>query len=242
MKELISKKLEEFRAVDKSDPRIRKWLHDSDQWFWMYTVMKLTGRPLSRYQILSILKGELDENLPLDVYEFLHSCSFVCKDMEECIGMQQDPDVKLLMRWYGMAFNEEFKYRTRNPVVYQWNYVPCHFLDVPANVEQLLKKNALQWKDTEPVERACRLMLEFLRIYPFDDDSLIMASFLVMYELMRGGVPIPSLTAGEQEFNDLAAAYLGRGEEAPMMEMFERSVLNRLEAVITVCRQAAEEN
>ena len=46
----------------------------------------------------------------------------------------------------------------------------------------------------------------------------------------------------EQEFNEMMAAYLDTGDIAPITEMFERSLLNRLEAVLQVLRQAMEVN
>lgn len=240
MQELILKKKNEYLSIRGSDPQLRKWLKDSDLWHWLYTVMRLTGKPVSRRQILDLLGGALDENLPLNTYEFVHGCAAVHKDMEASISMQSEPDLKMLQRWYEMAFGKDFAFRRNNPVVYQWNFVPPHFYDVKELTETMLRRYAGGRNREFPVQRALDMALELFQIYPFGDETFVMAWFLLMYELTKASVPVPSLNVGEQEFNDLVAAYLSRGNKKPIEELFENGVLERLDAVISVCRQAAE--
>ena len=241
MREVIAEKLNEIRQLKPHDPQLRKWLRDSDLWYWLYTVLRLTGRPLGRQQIVSILSGELDESVPLGMYEFVHGCAAVYKDMEECRQMQSSPDFRLLKRWQRMAFGEEKGLRDTNPVVYQWNYVPPHFREVPVAMNRLFRDAAAHVPE-DLCERTAELACGLLALYPYGEDSMVMAGFMVMYELIEAGVPLPSLTVGEQEFNEMMAAYLDTGDSAPITEMCERSLLNRLEAVLQVLRQAMEVN
>ena len=176
MQELIGKidqKRTEYLNHRGNDPQLRKWLKDSDLWHWLYTVMRLTGKPVSRRQIIDLLGGALDENLPLNVYEFVHGCAAVHKDMEASIQMQADPDVRMLLRWYEMAFGKEGAFRRNNPVVYQWNFVPPHFYDVKDMTDALLRRHASHHAQPDPVERALDLALGLLRIYPFGDETLV---------------------------------------------------------------------
>ncbi len=239
MRDTIAEKLKEFRALKGSDPALKKWLRDSDLWYWLYTTLRLMGRPLSRQQIVKILEGGLDESVPMGMYRFIHGCASVYKDMEECLEMQSSPDVRLLKRWFRLSFGEEKSLRDNNPVVYQWNYVPPHFREVPLALSQLFR--SAEQSEEDLIDRSLTLAAGFLALYPFGEDSIPMAGFLIMYEFIAAGVPIPSLTVGEQEFNGLMARLLETGDMTPMTEMFERSLLNRLEAVLQVLRQAAEE-
>jgi hypothetical protein len=82
--------------------------------------------------------------------------------------------------------------------------------------------------------------LDFLKIYPFGEESIIMAGLLMMYVMMSYGCPLPSLTAGERDYTMLVYKYIHDGDPEPFISMVERSTLNRLEAVISLCRQARE--
>ncbi len=241
MKELIAEKLDEYRSIRSRDPQLRKWLKDSDLWYWLYTVLRLMGRPLTRQQIVMMLEGKLDESLPLDLYGFVHGCAAVYKDMEECIQMQSSPDLRLLRRWYAMASGSECSLRDTNQVVYQWNYVPPHFRELPQALSRALKK-ASSIRGEDPAAAAAENVIEFLSLYPFCEDSIVMAGFMVMYEFIEADIPIPSLTVGEREFNEMIASCLGGESPERLTGVFERSLLNRLEAVLQVCRQAVEAN
>ena len=241
MEELIRSKLEEFKRLRGSDIELNAWIRDSNLWYWIFSALRLNGTPLDRKTIVSVLSGELQENLPLDTYSFIHGYAAVYKDMVDCLEMQAHPDLKILGRWYCNIFNaEELEFRRNNPVVYQWDFVPPHFLDVKKLTEDLLRQAYKSRGEGYFLEKACMLHLDLLKIYPFGENSILMAGILMMYVLMAYGCPLPSLTANEQDYSNLIYKYIHDGDPAPFISMVERSVLNRLDAVIEICRQARE--
>ncbi len=241
MEELILSKLDEYKRLKGSDPQLSAWIRDSNLWYWLYSALRLYGKPLDKHQILSILAGELQENVALDTYSFIHGYSAVYKDMVNCLEMQANPDLKILSRWYCTIFStDEAQFRRTNPVVYQWDFVPPHFLDVRKLTDSLLKNSYKSRDEGYFLENACMVHLDFLKIYPFGEESIIMAGLLMMYVMMSYGCPLPSLTAGERDYTMLVYKYIHDGDPEPFISMVERSTLNRLEAVISLCRQARE--
>ncbi len=241
MKEIIISKLDEFKRLRGHDLQLNAWLRDSDLWYWLYSALRLNGKPLDKQQILSVLSGELQENLPLDTYSFIHGYAAVYKDMVDCLEMQANPDLKIMHRWYCSVFGtDEAEYRRNNPVVYQWDFVPPHFLDVRDLLDSMLKKAYASRHSDYFIDNAAMLHLDLLKIYPYGKNSIIMAGILMMYVLMSYGCPLPSLTANEVDYSNLIYKYIHDGDPEPFISMVERSVLNRLEAVIEICRQARE--
>ena len=242
MQQIIAAKLKEFREIKPSSSALDKWIKDSSLWYWLYTAMRINGTPLDRGQILSILDGELIENLPLDTYSFIHNYAAMYNDMLGSIQMQTTPDLKLLGRWYQMLFEEEPVLRRDNPVIYQWDHVPVHFLQLKDELQALLRRfDRTRW-DWSPIDRAVLLHLEFLKLYPYGEQSVCMAGALMMYSLLEDGFPLPGLSANEQDYNVAVGKYINKGDAGLMTDLTERGLLNRLESVIEVCRQAAEAN
>ncbi len=242
MQELIAEKLKEFRSLKPSSAALDKWIRDSSLWHWLYNALRINGTPLDRKQILSVLSGQLIENLPLDTYSFIHNYAAVYADMLTSIQMQASPDMKLLSRWYMMLFEEEPVFRNTNPVVYQWDHVPVHFLEIKDALSALLRRYGKPRWDGSPIDRAAMLHLDFLKLYPYGENSICMAGVLMMYSLMEDGFPLPGLSANEQDYNVAVAKYINKGDAGLFTDIVERGLLNRLESVIEVCRQAAEAN
>ena len=241
MEDLIRSKLYEFKRLKGNDIQLNVWIRDSNLWYWLYSALRLNGRPLDKQTILSVLDGELQENLPLDLYSFIHGYASVYKDMVDCLEMQAHPDLKILERWYCNIFQtEELEFRKNNPVVYQWDFVPPHFLDAKKLTDKLLKDSYKTRDEGYFLEKACMQHLDLLKIYPFGENSIVMAGVLMMYVLMAYGCPLPSLNANEQDYSNLIYKYIHDGDPEPFISMVERSVLNRLDAVIEICRQARE--
>ena len=58
--------------------------------------------------------------------------------------------------------------------------------------------------------------------------------------LLQAGIPLPSYPVSEDEYRRLMASCINEGDEEPFCNMHYRSLINRLETVIRVYREAAE--
>ena len=79
-----------------------------------------------------------------------------------------------------------------------------------------------------------------INIYAYGQDSVTMALLASAYALLQAGIPLPSYPVSEDEYRRLMSACINDGDEAPFCNMHYRSLVNRLETVIQVYREALE--
>jgi len=240
MQNLIDGKLKEIREVGVANRELRSWIDRSNLWYWIYSVMQAEGSRIERSKIVDILDGKIVENAQLEDYRFILGYDEAYKDMRSCIQMDQDADEKHLMRWAEMLLGREVEFRRGNPVIYEWNHIPPVAADSERSTCTILKGYAFERRKGASVRNIALMHLEFLRLYPFDRDSIRIAGLLTAYSLLREGYPLPGLSLGDIEYNKMIDGYVNRRETEEFVGIFERSVLNRLESVLQICRQAAE--
>ena len=243
MYDIISEKSKRLASYRASSPEIFKWLRESDLWHWLYSMQKIKGEPIGKRDIVDILAGKIVESAPVEAYTFAHNCVALRRDMESCIQMGSHVDVRMLQRWYSMLLGKEAVYRRNNPIIYEWEHIPPHFQDIPVETDNLFKLSHMNRGGSTPTEHAALLHLEFLRLYPFGEDTADMGFVLLMYSLMQEGLPLPMLTSDDREYNGLVAEYMAHQDAGPFIEMLERSLVNRLESALQICYQLpAKEN
>jgi hypothetical protein len=217
------------------------WIDESSLWGWIFTCLKLRGTPVEKGDVVSILRGEIMEQIPLEIYDFVYRCRDVYKDIKSSLEMKNSLTVKLLNRYYCMVFEEsQATYRQNNPVVYEWKYNPPHFYDIEDQLDLFFRNFAVDRKKQDPLTAATVMHLRILEIYPYGENSVTMASIALLYLLMEEELPIPHLFASEQEYNTQVSAYLNSGDISLFNEMLGRSILNRLNVLLQVS-EAAEE-
>lgn len=236
----LQKKLETYRDCRPSNPEYKAWEEESALWGWLFSCMRFRGTPLEKAQVVSILRGELLENVPLEHYGFLHRYREVYRDIRSGLEMRSTLTAELLNRYFEMLLLQPAAFRMDNPVVYQWSYNPPHFREVGSQMDLLFRRMALERRTEDPLTIAARTHLGILEIYPYGEDSVTMAGVGLLYVLMEEGFPPGSLFASEQEYNGQIAAYLKSGNESAFREMLGRSLINRLDVLIQVCRAAEE--
>lgn len=227
MKEILKEKLAAFKNSYFENKEFNVWLRDSDLWVATYGVLRLRGIEMGKKELVDVLEGKLMEDLPLDIYGYAHGFRDLFKDMKACLQMQQSLTSKLLNRFYNMLYGGD-GYRRDNPVVFEWNFVPPHFNSIETEIDMLCKEIE---KEPDPIERAINIHLGIDSIYPYGKDTAVMALIAMYYELMKDGVPLPSFTVDDEEYNTIIKNYLSGGVD-DFSEMFARSEINRLEQVM----------
>ena len=244
MYKIIEEKNELLKTYRRRSAELAKWLQQSDLWYWIYSYYQIKGAPMRKRDIVDILDGKIVESVPIDAYAFIPGCAQLQKDMQSCVEMQNHPDMKLLERWASMVYGEVPALREKNPIVYEWEHIPMHFAELPQELDKLFKKAHTGRFSGTPIERAAWLHLEFLRLYPYGEDTAKMGFLLLMYSLMQAGLPLPQLNLTDREYNSLVADYLNEMKGSglrPFCDMLERALVNRLEAALQICYQIPEE-
>lgn len=238
MQEKIETKLKEYKDNFPKNQSFKTWLSKSNLWSWIYSVFRVQGQKVSKPCIVDLLEGTLRDEAPLSCYSFVQSFKEVTKDMGEESLMQSSPSVKLYKRWAEMMSCRA--YRKSNPVVFEFGLIPCHFNTIDEELEKAFKKFALSknlW-----IEKCVVLFLDLIKIYPYEEESIDMAMIMLMYCLICKGCPIPELSVSQEEFNSLIAPYMDEKEDfTAFLNMFEKCIYNRLDAVVIFEKQALEQ-
>jgi len=233
----IEEKLNLFNKKKPMNIEFTSWFDESSLWGWIFTCLNLRGTPLEKGVVVSILRGEIIENVPLELYGFVHRYRDIYKDIKSNLEMKSSLNEKILKRYYCILLEQkEANYRQNNPVIYEWGYNPPHFLDINEQMELLFKRLATDWKNHDPLTRAAKTHLQILEIYPFGEASVTIASVALLYLIMESGLPVPHLFASEQEYNQQVSEYLNSGNDAAFREMLGRSIINRLDVLLQVCQ------
>ena len=237
----IEEKRKRFLKDRPDDPAFASWEEESALWGWLFSTMRLLGTPLEKGQIVSIMRGEILEDVPLERYGFLHRYRDVYRDIRSGLDMELNLSASLIDRYCDMLFDKPAAYRDRNPVVYEWSYNPPHFSEVPEQMELLLRRHARRRREADPVTAMAEMHLGMLEIYPYGEDTLALAGVALLFEIQSAGLPAGSLFVSEQEYHSQIASYLRTGHVEPFREMLMRSLINRLDVLLQACEAANEQ-
>ena len=82
--------------------------------------------------------------------------------------------------------------------------------------------------------------MELNRLYPYGEDTVLMSMTALLYCILRLGLPAPELSIGDIEYNKMAVKYFEDRDIEPFADMLKRSIFNRLDQVLGIIKQAAE--
>ena len=237
MKELLNEKLREYRALGPVLPEARKWLDESNLWMFLYTVLRQRGVRVEKKTLLEILSGQILEDVPIDLYGFCFRLRDVYKEMISAVEMQASLNVKMLDGWCReLLQREEPLHRRDNSVVYDIGFIPCHFNELSEQLDRLFRSvSAL----SDGVQKAAQLQMGIVKLYAYGEDSVTMALVASAYALLEAGIPQPSYPLNDGEYAKLMSAFINDGDEEAFCGMHVRSLINRLDTVIQVYKEAA---
>ena len=242
MQEIIDGKLKELKELGAVSRDLKTWVDQSNLWYWIYSLFELEGTPVERKIIVDIVDGKIVENAPLDVYRLILNFKDVYSDMRSCAEMDQDADPKILLRWAEMLLEKDVIFRKGSPVIYEWNHIPPVAAESEGETTRLLREYARRRRSGITIRDMGIEYMEILRLYAFDRDTVRVAGLVLMYNLLREGYPLPGLFLSDTEFNKMIDEYVNNADENSFVNLLERSVLNRLDSVLQLSKQAAEIN
>ena len=248
MFEMINKKAGELKALNPSNPEFKKWVDQSNLWYWLYFDLTMQGIKVTKRQVADVLAGQLLEDAPMEVYGYIHRFAAIYRDMKSYILMKSNLTPNMLDKWCSDLFPETDEEgnpkpvrRTSTSAIYEWGHIPPHFRELNERMVSLLRACDRQRFEGNYMDRLTQLYAGLLYIYPYGDRSPIMAGIALIYSLLEEGLPVPGLPVGEQEYNSLVAEYMEHGNFEPLESMLERSIYNRLEEVYQAALAVSEE-
>ena len=248
MIELIEGKLKELRDDFPSNPEFRTWMQQSDQWSWIYSILRIRGEKVHKTAVAKMIQGSLSEEISLHSYAMADNFRNVYQDMVSYISMSTDLELKMVCRWTKMLLRMDQSvpdndiFRKNRNVVYEWDLIPEPEENVPGRFTELIKEYKLAGIDKkDPLKRAVKLHMEINRLYPFGEETTLISMSVLMFSLLELGYPLPQLSLDDREYNKIMAEYIENGSTDTFKDVLEKSIYNRLDAAVNLAKQAVEQ-
>lgn len=222
------------------EPEVRKQLKQDELCDLIYTALHLDGSVFLKDQIRDIIQGNamgavkeatIQDHMSIEqhVDAFAH--------IDDLLAMDTDIDMRVLEELNDIICGSEGPiWRSSNPVLYTYDYMPPHYNEVNDKASQLIKwyYHADEETNGNHVLKAALLHNKLIELYPFAYSNEATARILMYFSLMRLGYPIFELRVNEQEYNDAIIEYLKHKNIEPFYKLLERSLYNRLCALVQI--------
>ena len=136
-----------------------------------------------------ILKGDLQRDVPVKDYVFMENFCNVINVAYNCLELGNYLDKYFLISAYRILIEDESGYfRKTNPVVYSYNHVPTHALDIEEKLDDALRRVYSLEAGNNVILKAMYIHNKLIEIYPFSQYSGELAVFAMNYYLMENGL------------------------------------------------------
>ena len=185
-----------------------------------------------------ILKGDLQRDVPVKDYVFMENFCKVINVAYNCLEMGNYLDKYFLISAYRIIIEDESGYfRKTNPVVYSYNHVPTHALDIEEKLDDALRRVYSLEAGNNVILKAMYIHNKLIEIYPFSQYSGELAVFAMNYYLMENGLaPINMPISREDYFNIVGDCLKGHRQEE-FYNFLCRAVYDKMQGTIDACRE-----
>lgn len=185
-----------------------------------------------------ILKGDLQRDVPVKDYVFMENFCKVINVAYNCLEMGNYLDKYFLISAYRILIEDESGYfRKTNPVVYSYNHVPTHALDIEEKLDDALRRVYSLEAGNNVILKAMYIHNKLIEIYPFSQYSGELAVFAMNYYLMENGLaPINMPISREDYFNIVGDCLKGHRQEE-FYNFLCRAVYDKMQGTIDACRE-----
>ena len=185
-----------------------------------------------------ILKGDLQRDVPVKDYVFMENFCKVINVAYNCLEMGNYLDKYFLISAYRILIEDESGYfRKTNPVVYSYNHVPTHALDIEEKLDVALRRVYSLEAGNNVILKAMYIHNKLIEIYPFSQYSGELAVFAMNYYLMENGLaPINMPISREDYFNIVGDCLKGHRQEE-FYNFLCRAVYDKMQGTIDACRE-----
>lgn len=245
----IQRKLTRLESRKPWEQQRCDFLRQTDRTDWVFSCLRLSGSALSRESVQKILRGELVTDVALSDHLKLHSYVDAMKGLEDMKEMRYDILCRSgIQALYQAVFGEEPRYRRRDPVLPQWDYLPPHFTELEEEMTALYNE-AERWQDgaplsdgrrSNPLLQACVVHMRLLEVYPFGEQTEDLARFAMLYIMLCAGLPVTAIAMSEQEYNVCIMNFLRSGDILPFYRVMERSVYNKVEVMLQITAEDSD--
>lgn len=188
--------------------------------------------------IEGILNGNLQRDVPVKDYVFIENFCNLIRVAFSCLEMGNYLDKHFLISGYRILTEDENGYfRKSNPVLYAFNHVPAHALDIEEKLDDALRRVYSRQAGNNVILKAMYIHNKLIDIYPFQEYSVELAVFAMNYYLMENGLTPVCLTISRDDYQTLVGECLKGNRQEEFYNMLCGCVYDKMEGTIQACRE-----
>lgn len=182
--------------------------------------------------------GELQKEVPVGDYIFIENFGKVVRVAFNCLEMGNYLDKHLLISAYRiLAEDEEAYFRKNNPVLYAFNHVPEHSVDIEEKLDDAVRRIYSKEAGNNVILKAMYIHNKLIDIYPFKDYSAELAVFAMNYFLMENGLAPINMPINRQDYFDIVGQCLKGHRQEEFYNFLCRAVYDKMKGTIEACRE-----
>lgn len=187
--------------------------------------------------------GELQKDVPIGDYMFIQNFSKVIKVAFNCIEMGNYLDKHLLISAYKILTDDDDAYfRKNNPVVYSFNHVPEHSVDIEKKLDDAVRRLYGRDAGNNVILKAMYIHNKIIDIYPFKEYSGELAIFALNYYLMENGLAPINMPIARQDYFDVIGECLKGRRQEDFYKFLCQAIYDKMQGTVDACREYLKNN
>lgn len=214
-------------------PEVAALLKEMDMLDWIFSSLRLDGIGIPAEEIRSMIRGNITMRATLEEHAIVGRYVEAINKASSLASIHHSIDKQQILQFYGILTGKDSpRYRKGNPVLLALHYNPPHSSEVNEQIDALLNWLSTDKDELNVIMKAAILHNRFIRIYPFDNGSEMMARFLMYYYLLLQGYPPFMVGMTESEYNNQLSLYFKTGYIQPFYDVLEKGLYNKMEVIM----------
>ena len=204
-----------------------QWIQTS----YAFDVAKDTDQePLSPADIQTMLKGGSVGNRSLAEHIRIQNYAEMTRYVQGLLPRKDKVDRGLIEQINCIlctGSTGEPQYRKRSTVLNEFRITPLAPDQIREGMEKIVHRYNTAYRELNPVQRACLIHNEVLRVYPFEDANEATARALMNFELMASGLIPVTFTMDLEKYRKGISSYINRGDGIAFYNLVLQEVIDR---------------
>lgn len=228
----------ELAAMMKNNRLLRSAVQEVNRIDMVRAALILRSSNHDKVPVEKILDGQLPKEVPVKDYVFIENFSNLVRIANSNLDMGNSLDKHLLVSGYRiLSENENGYYRRSNPVVYAFNHVPPHSVDVEDRLDDFLRRVYSRESGNNIILKAMYIHNKIIDIYPFEDYNGELAIFALNYYLLENGLAPISMALTRQDYTSQVSDCLKGIRQENFYQFLCGAIYDKMNGTIEACRE-----
>ena len=238
MHEKLNSMKRELTEMFKNDRLLKSAVREVNKTDMIKGSLIIRNSKHDKIAVDDILKGNLSKDVPVKDYVFIENFCELIRVAYNCLEMGNYLDKYLLISAYRiLSENENGTFRKNNPVVYSFNHVPTHSLDIEEKLDDALHRVYSYEAGNNVILKAMYIHNKMIEIYPFSEYSGELAIFAMNYYLMENGLTPISMPIDRDDYFTIVGECLKGHRQEEFYNFLCRAVYDKMQGPLDACRE-----